>query len=376
MFSLYIHIPFCKKKCLYCDFPSITADNDVYNKYTAALIKEMQLRYKELGIINIDTVYFGGGTPSLFSPVLIEKILTAINNFFNISAHAEITLEANPGTVSLHKLEQFSAIGINRLSLGIQAVQDNLLQRLGRIHTFDEAQAAVSNAKKAGFNNISLDLMYGLPYQTIAMLQDSVNWFLQQNIQHISIYGLQVEKGTPFADMQKQGALPLPSEEITEEMYDYITAYLPQHGFERYEISNFAQKGFESRHNMAYWQDKPYLGIGCAAHSYYNKNRTYNTHNVYDYISSCDKNILPVIEEEKLDNTAWMEEFCFLALRTTNGIDKNKFMQNFNCDIYDIYGKNINKLIAQQMLTDHDEHLSLTPLGMKFGNIAFESFLL
>lgn len=376
MFSLYIHIPFCKKKCLYCDFPSITADNDVYNKYTAALIKEMQLRYKELGIINIDTVYFGGGTPSLFSPVLIEKILTAINNFFNISANAEITLEANPGTVSLHKLQQISAIGINRLSLGIQAVQENLLQRLGRIHTFDEAQAAVSNAKKAGFNNISLDLMYGLPYQTIAMLQDSVNWFLQQNIQHISIYGLQVEKGTPFADMQKQGALPLPSEETTEEMYDYITAYLPQHGFERYEISNFAQKGFESRHNMAYWQDKPYLGIGCAAHSYYNKNRTYNTHNVYDYINSCDKNILPVIEEEKLDNTAWMEEFCFLALRTTNGIDKNKFMQNFNCDIYDIYGKNISKLIAQQMLTDHDEHLSLTPLGMKFGNIAFESFLL
>ena len=376
MFSLYIHIPFCKKKCLYCDFPSITADNDVYNKYTAALIKEMQLRYKELGIINIDTVYFGGGTPSLFSPVLIEKILTAINNFFNISANAEITLEANPGTVSLHKLEQISAIGINRLSLGIQAVQDNLLQRLGRIHTFDEAQAAVSNAKKAGFNNISLDLMYGLPYQTITMLQDSVSWFLQQNIQHISIYGLQVEKGTPFADMQKQGALPLPSEEITEEMYDYITAYLPQHDFERYEISNFAQKGFESRHNMAYWQDKPYLGIGCAAHSYYNKNRTYNTHNVYDYISSCDKNILPVIEEEKLDNTAWMEEFCFLALRTTNGIDKNKFTQNFNCDIYDIYGKNINKLIAQQLLTDHDEHLSLTPLGMKFGNIAFESFLL
>ena len=376
MFSLYIHIPFCKKKCLYCDFPSITADNDVYNKYTAALIKEMQLRYKELGIINIDTVYFGGGTPSLFSPVLIEKILTAINNFFNISANAEITLEANPGTVSLHKLQQISAIGINRLSLGIQAVQENLLQRLGRIHTFDEAQAAVSNAKKAGFNNISLDLMYGLPYQTIAMLQDSVNWFLQQNIQHISIYGLQVEKGTPFADMQKQGALPLPSEETTEEMYDYITAYLPQHDFERYEISNFAQKGFESRHNMAYWQDKPYLGIGCAAHSYYNKNRTYNTHNVYDYISSCDKNILPVIEEEKLDNTAWMEEFCFLALRTTNGIDKNKFMQNFNCDIYDIYGKNISKLIAQQMLTDHDEHLSLTPLGMKFGNIAFESFLL
>ena len=218
--------------------------------------------------------------------------------------------------------------------------------------------------------------MYGLPYQTITMLQDSVSWFLQQNIQHISIYGLQVEKGTPFADMQKQGALPLPSEEITEEMYDYITAYLPQHDFERYEISNFAQKGFESRHNMAYWQDKPYLGIGCAAHSYYNKNRTYNTHNVYDYISSCDKNILPVIEEEKLDNTAWMEEFCFLALRTTNGIDKNKFMQNFNCDIYDIYGKAISKLIAQQMLTDHDEHLSLTPLGMKFGNIAFESFLL
>ncbi len=376
MFSLYIHIPFCKKKCLYCDFPSIMADDGIYTKYTAALIKEIHLRYKELGMINVDTIYFGGGTPSLFSPVLIEKILTAIKKSFHITENAEITLEANPGTVSLHGLEQFKAIGINRLSLGIQAAQDDLLQRLGRIHTFDDAQAAVSNAKKARFDNISLDLMYGLPYQSIAMLQDSVNWFIQQNIQHISIYGLQVEKGTPFADMQKRGALPLPSEELIEEMYDYITAYLPQHGFSRYEISNFAQKSFESRHNMAYWQDKPYLGIGCAAHSYYNKHRTYNTHNVYDYINSCDKNILPVIEEEKLDNTAWMEEFCFLALRTTNGIDKNKFMQNFNCDIYDIYGKTINNLIAQHMLTDHNDHLSLTPLGMKFGNIAFESFLL
>lgn len=376
MISLYIHIPFCLAKCRYCDFPSIAVKNDTYPAYVSALCKEINLRHQQASLLKADTVYFGGGTPSLLSVNSIATILTTLKTSYDLSPDAEITLEANPGTVDLPKLQALRKIGINRLSFGVQATQDFLLKLLGRIHTLADTKEAITAAKKAGFQNISLDLMYGLPQQTLAMLQESTAWALQQEPQHISIYGLQIEPGTPFAQMQKEGCLPLPDEDTVETMYDFITTTLPQHGFERYEIANFARHGFASRHNLAYWQDKAYLGFGCAAHSYYNFQRTYNTHNVYEYIRSCNNNALPVFEEEKFDNQTWMEEFCFLALRTAWGIDKKRFQENFHRSIHDVYGKNINMLLTKKLLKENDAYLFLTPAGMKLGNIVFEKFLL
>ncbi|WP_196591335.1 radical SAM family heme chaperone HemW, partial [Pectinatus frisingensis] len=369
MFSLYIHIPFCRQKCFYCDFPSIAANSTtLYNDYITAVIKEINLRRQILGPLKISTIYFGGGTPSLLPPESIGILLSAVSAKFIVSSDAEITLEANPGTVSLDSLQKLNQYGINRLSIGVQATQNNLLKFLGRIHNFKQVQTAVDDAKKAGLKNINLDLMYGLPSQSLKMLSESINWFLNQDIQHISIYGLQIEKGTRFAHMQLNNKLSLPNDELVEQMYDYITNTLPLHGFYRYEISNFAKPTFESRHNMTYWQDKPYLGIGCAAHSYYNQQRTYNTHNVYKYIKTCNDNLLPSIKEETLDRKKWMEEFCFLALRTVDGINKTKFKDTFNCNIYDIYCESINKLKSQHLLSEDKERLCLTPLGMKFGN--------
>ncbi|WP_231038681.1 radical SAM family heme chaperone HemW [Pectinatus haikarae] len=376
MISVYIHIPFCLAKCLYCDFPSTAAEKNIYHKYISALRQEIKLKHQQLGSLFVDTVYFGGGTPSLLPAEYITEILTALNSLFYICADAEITLEANPGTVNLPKLAALKQSGVNRLSFGVQSTQNILLKNLGRIHTFEDAKKAVNAAKKADFSNISLDLMYGLPHQTLVMLQESTNWILHQNIQHVSIYGLQVEDGTPFAEMQKAGTLHLPDEDAVETMYDYVTDILPHYGFHRYEIANFAKKGFESRHNTGYWQDKPYIGLGCAAHSYYNSKRTYNTHDLYEYIRSCNNGIIPVFTEEIIDSKAWMEEFCFLALRTAQGINKNSFQENFHRDIHTVYGKNITELLSQKLLAENTTHLFLTPLGMKLGNAVFEKFLL
>lgn len=376
MFSIYVHIPFCTSKCRYCDFPSQAAPKELYDDYVKALLREIILKKQQLGTFSADTIYFGGGTPSLLSAEQIAQILNALKTAFKVTDTAEITLEANPGTVNLTKLKALKNIGINRLSFGVQAAQNTLLKELGRIHTVEDAKKAIDNAQTARFDNISLDLMYGLPHQTLAMLKESVDWLINRNPRHISIYGLQIEKGTPFFAMQQEGNLPLPNDETIEKMYDYITEELPKCGFKRYEIANFAQKNYESRHNLGYWQDKPYVGFGCAAHSYYNFKRTYNEHNINLYIKACNKNLLPIFEEEKFNTQTWMEEFCFLALRTAKGIDKNKFKTNFHRDIHAVYDKVIEQLLAQKLLSENDNYIFLTPLGMKFGNQVFEKFLL
>ena len=376
MYSLYLHIPFCKQKCRYCDFPSIAADSSLYEKYGQAVLQEIVKRHEELGPIDIDTIYFGGGTPSLMPIKIISAIVESIYTNFTINSNCEITLEANPGTVDISYLLGLKKIGFNRLSFGIQAVQDNLLKTLGRIHSHHDADTTINNAQKAGFKNISVDLMYGLPDQTMSMLEESLNWAVNKAVQHISIYGLQLEENTPFYSMHESGHLLLPDEDSVEKMYDYINAFLPLNNFERYEISNFAKKGFESRHNTAYWQDKAYIGIGCAAHSYYQQKRLYNTHNVNNYIQQATNKHFTYQQEEILDKNNWIEEFCFLALRTTQGINKNKFQQTFNCDIYSLYKEVIHNFITKNLLIDTGNFIKLTPLGMKYGNIVFEGFLL
>lgn len=377
--GIYIHIPFCKQKCFYCDFASTASLQkntiNLYQQYIDALCKEITMYKKLFPAIRIDTIYFGGGTPSILPPNLIIQALQTIKENFSVSEQVEITLEANPGTVDEEKLQYLYKNGINRLSFGVQVVQNELLKKIGRIHTIDDADNAINWAKKVGFKNISVDLMYGLPGQTIELLEQSVDWALNKKIQHISIYGLQIEENTVFGKLEEQGKLILPTEEETEMMYDYLTKVLPENNYHRYEISNFALAGYESKHNLSYWQDKFYLGIGAGAHGYYGEKRVENPFDLNLYIEKCNKNILPFINEEIVDKTAHIEEFCFLGLRMASGIDKNLFKVKFELNIDEIYGRKIIELEHKGLIINTNTCICLTDKGMKFGNQVFSEFL-
>ena len=377
--GIYIHIPFCKQKCFYCDFASTASLQkntiNLYQQYIDALCKEITMYKKLFPAIRIDTIYFGGGTPSILPPNIIIQALQTIKENFSVSEQVEITLEANPGTVDEEKLQYLYKNGINRLSFGVQVVQNELLKKIGRIHTIDDADNAINWAKKVGFKNISVDLMYGLPGQTIELLEQSVDWALNKKIQHISIYGLQIEENTVFGKLEEQGKLILPTEEEIEMMYDYLIKVLPENNYHRYEISNFALAGYESKHNLSYWQDKFYLGIGAGAHGYYGEKRVENPFDLNLYIEKCNKNILPFINEEIVDKTAHIEEFCFLGLRMASGIDKNLFKVKFELNIDEIYGRKIIELEHKGLIINTNTCISLTDKGMKFGNQVFSEFL-
>lgn len=376
-YGLYIHIPFCRQKCFYCDFPSYAGLDKLQVDYVAALKREISGRS---GILRqgdvIDTVYLGGGTPTILTGQLLCDILDTIRQKFSVAAAAEITVEANPGTVDAAKLGLLYRSGVNRVSFGVQSFQDDLLNHIGRIHTALDARQAIALAREVGFENISLDLMYGLPKQTLADLQDSLEASVQLGVEHISIYGLKVEEGTVFAKWQARDKLYLPDAAEEDAMYEHIMNELPQHGYERYEISNFAKSGLVSRHNLKYWQNRPYIGIGAAAHSYYHGKRRANADLVEEYMQLIKNEQETAHLTEELDEQALMEEFCFLALRMKLGISLALFEKTFQCNIFSVYGDIINKLAAKQLLIYDEEKIYLTDLGMKYGNQVFCEFLL
>lgn len=376
--GIYVHIPFCQRKCFYCDFPSYAGQRAVMPDYTAALCREAARQgaavRQSLGPVR--TIYIGGGTPTVLLPGELARIGEALQQAFVWPPEVEYTVEANPGTIDAEKLQVLAAMGVNRLSLGVQSFDDVLLQRIGRIHTGEAACQAVEAAQQAGFRNISLDLMYGLPGQSLQQLQDSVAQALALAVQHISIYGLQVEPGTVFARWQEQGRLVLPSDEETEAMYDFMTEELPRQGYQRYEISNFARPGFESRHNLGYWQDVPYLGLGAAAHSYLQGHRMANTADPGEYIRLVSADQSPAHEEEPQSRDIAMEEFAFLALRTAQGIDRAAFAARFGCSLDSVYREVVDRMLARGLLAEDAAGVRLTALGMKYGNLVFEAFLL
>ncbi len=265
---------------------------------------------------------------------------------------------------------------VNRLSFGVQTFDDGLLKRIGRIHTGAQAREAMELARAAGFEDVSMDLIYGLPDETQEMLLYDLETMVSLSPEHISIYGLQLEKGTAFAKMQEMGKLHLPDDDAVEKMYDTMTSFLPQHGYARYEISNFAKLGFESRHNLSYWQDVPYLGLGAAAHSYLEGQRYENVKDIPAYIEGIRSGKSVRREEEPAARAIAMEEFAFLALRTTRGIDKRRFAEKFGVSLEEIYHASIAKLKKQGLLEESENFVHLTELGMKYGNAAFEEFLL
>lgn len=386
-FGIYIHIPFCRQKCFYCDFPSFAGKERMIGPYLEALEQEMcQVRQRlwdrgeavfgSDGKLAPGTIYIGGGTPTVLETVALPDVFYLLQKHIDVEHAGEITIEANPGTVDGEKLRLLHGFGINRLSLGVQSFDDGCLKAIGRIHSGQEAAEAVAEAQDAGFANISVDLMYGLPGQDMNMLRESVETALSLGVQHISIYGLQLEEGTVFDKLHQQGKLVLPSDELTEEMYDYITAFLPERGYYRYEISNFALPGYESRHNLSYWQDVPYLGFGSGAHSYWGECRYQNPARIEVYMEEVFQGRAMCHVEEKVTEKAHIEEFCFLALRTAAGISVRRFAAVFGRDVHELYGEQIRRLVEKGLLLEDRERLCLSPLGMKYGNQVFGEFLL
>ena len=376
--GIYVHIPYCIQKCGYCDFVSapICGAAEEMASYAAALRAEILREAPPLRARWGDaaTVYIGGGTPTALPAALLTGIIKVLTSAAGMPA--ECTVEANPGTVDETYLAQLKAAGINRISLGVQSFDDALLRGIGRIHTAAEAERAFHAARRAGFTNISLDLMYGLPQQTLEDLKRSVVAAIALSPEHISVYGLTVEEGTPFAAAAEKGCLPLPQAEDEEAMYEHIVHTLPACGYRRYEISNFARPGFESRHNLSYWKNVPYLGVGAAAHSYLDGMRWANESDTAAYIRALSAGA-PVRTPEDAARTAAnaMEEYAFLALRTAEGIDEQDFFRTFGVPVDAPYGTVIADLIAQGFLLRLDGRIHLTERGMKFGNEIFYSFL-
>lgn len=385
-FGLYIHIPFCRQKCFYCDFPSFAGREKKIDRYLQALEQEFALLrqrlYQKDNARDTErkfaprTIYIGGGTPTALNAHQLAKLLEIVQKYVAMAKAEEFTVEMNPGTVDREKLLLLQQAGVNRLSVGVQSFDDNCLQKIGRIHTAQDAANTIELAHNLGFDNISLDLIYGLPQQNMEILIQSVERALTLPVQHISIYGLQLEEGTAFHRMEALGKLQLPADELVEAMHDYIVKKLPEAGYQRYEISNYALPGYESKHNLSYWQDVDYLGLGSGAHSYWQGTRYENPRSIDDYISALEAGRLPADVEEQVDRQAHMEEYCFLGLRTAAGIDKNLFQQKFGVDLFTVYGRTIEKLVSQDLLQHTAKGIALTPLGMKYGNQVFADFLL
>ncbi|MDR3348890.1 MAG: radical SAM family heme chaperone HemW [Acidaminococcales bacterium] len=364
--GIYIHIPFCRQKCHYCDFPSYAGLSGLYGAYVDAVCAEIS---SDAVAFSPDaTIFFGGGTPTVLAAEEIGRLAAALKAKGLWEGARERTIEANPGTINKPLLLKLRGMGFNRLSIGVQSFSDRLLKAIGRTHSAADALDAVKGAKEAGWENVGLDLMYGLPGQTMKDLRESVALAAELGLQHISVYGLAVGEGAALAKMLSCGETSLPDEETDAAMYEWVTGYLPRRGYRRYEIANYARPGHECRHNILYWQYRPYRGFGAAATSFDGKMRTTNPLSVPEYINS------GAPESEEIGAADAMAEFAFMGLRQADGIDPADFRRLFGRDIYEVYGAAIAKNARKGLLTA-GERIALTETGMQFGNRVFLTFL-
>jgi oxygen-independent coproporphyrinogen-3 oxidase len=369
--GLYIHIPFCEKKCVYCDFYSVESSSMMEN-FLESLSHEINL-YAELGGDGVvfDTVYFGGGTPSLLSPAALAQILDDLHRRFQIAKAAEITLEANPGTVDSEKLREFRQIGVNRLSIGVQSFHDHELKFLGRIHSAEEAKQCIRSAREAWYDNVSLDLIYALPGQHLRVWEDSLSTAMSFSPQHISAYSLIVEDGTPLARMVAKGDVDPMSEEVEAEMYLLTMEYLAAHGFEHYEVSNYARQGFHSRHNSLYWNHDSYLGFGPSAHSFWSgkpfprPTRWWNVRSIGRYCRMLAREERPMQGEESLTQQDLLTEEIFLGLRSGR-IDNHRLKAEYGTSLLERYAQKLERFVAERLLTVDRGVVCLTPKGFLF----------
>lgn len=373
--SLYIHIPFCAQKCLYCDFPSFARKDHLRKAYIEALNKEIISLREKHNNLEINTIFIGGGTPSVLEVNELECLLKEVAKL-NMAKEVEYSMECNPGNLTEEKLEVMKKYGINRISMGLQAKQDNLLKGLGRIHNYKTFKENFLLAKKVGFNNINVDLMFGLPNQSLNEWEETLREIISLEPTHISAYSLIIEEGTAFYNLYENDKLKLPTEEEERKMYHLAKRILEGNGFNQYEISNYAKEGKECRHNLAYWNMDNWIGVGSAAASYINGKRIKNISSVEEYINSIkDKGeaVEEIINNSKNDN---MEEFMFMGLRKINGIDENEFKNRFSMNINDVYGEILNKYIGEGLLIRESGRIFLSEKGIEISNVIMADFLL
>lgn len=399
--ELYIHIPFCMKKCAYCDFLSGPAPRETIDRYVTALVAEIRQYQKLAENYRVTTIFFGGGTPSILSGGQMKEIFDALRDVFEIQADAEITMEANPGTVTKENLQAYRACGINRISFGLQSVDDKELKLLGRVHTMRQFEESYDLARKAGFQSINIDLISAIPGQTVESWEHTLDTVIRMNPEHISAYSLIIEEGTPFYEIYGENAKEeqdsrcekcladdgkqmdigknfpkLPDEEAERRMYELTAEKLEAAGYLQYEVSNYAKPGYACRHNKGYWQRVEYLGIGTGAASLIENER-------YQHISDTDLYIrangkLNQIEEEKetLDWNAQVEETMFLGLRMKEGVNKQKFRERYHREIQEVYGEVLEKLKEEGLLREEEKRICLTKRGNDLSNYVLAQFLL
>ncbi len=379
--QLYLHLPFCQRKCNYCDFLSAPADESTKSNYILALQQEIRQKSAAYEAYSVPSIFIGGGTPSVYEGAVIARLLDVVADAFFLERDAEITIECNPGTLNQKKAAHYRQAGINRISLGLQSTQDCALRLLGRIHTFADFLRSYDAARKAGFDNLNVDLMSGLPGQQLIDWQDTLKKTVALRPEHISAYSLMIEEGTPFyeryaSDEQRRAAgeepLFLPSEDIEQQMYRYTGAYLAAHGYHRYEISNYAKPGYACFHNVGYWKRRNYLGLGLGSASLIENERFHNTAILTDYL----KGRFEKEDSQKLSSKEQMEEFLFLGLRMTDGISIKEFYDQFRFPIDAFYAPVITALCRQGLLSREAGRLSLTEAGISLSNYVLAQFLL
>ncbi|CEP68239.1 Coproporphyrinogen III oxidase,oxygen-independent, HemN [Moorella glycerini] len=374
--SIYIHIPFCVRKCHYCDFVSYPGQSpEEMAAYCRDLEREMALVSQKWQPGPAATFYIGGGTPTLLPARDLEQVLEAAARCFGREPGAEVSIEANPGTVDGAKLRDLRAAGVNRLSLGAQAFDDDLLGAMGRIHRRRDIYQACELARRAGFSNINLDLIFGLPGQTLDGWRATLKEAVALQPEHIAAYSLQVEEGTPWGNLAAAGELPLPGEELELAMYQEARVILTAAGYRQYEISNFARPGYQCRHNLTYWLNQPYLGLGVAAASSWQGQRWQNYSDLHQYRHTLSRGQLPRAEIETLTPRQQMAETMFMGLRLLAGVDLQAFRQRFEIDAREIYARELDRLYQAGLVEEKNGHLRLTEKGLPLANEVFVQFV-
>lgn len=373
--AVYLHIPFCAHKCHYCDFNTYVLQGQPVDEYLAALEREMELTVRDFPPERVETIFVGGGTPTVLTPEQMARFLDAVRRWFPFDPDAvEFTMEANPGTTEADKLAVMKAGGVNRLSYGVQSFDNGLLRRIGRIHDTDEVYRSLELARAAGFANISIDLMFGLPDQTLETLERSVREALRLDLPHYSVYALKVEEHTLFHSLYLKNELPLPDEDDEAAMYELIMDRMKTAGYRQYEISNFARPGYESRHNTVYWRNESYYGLGAGAHGYARGLRHVNVRGVAEYIRAV-RNGLPRKETHAVSPQEAREDFMMVGLRLLEGVKREDYRRQFGSEMDEEFGSVLRTLVGKGLLLESEAGYRLSPAGVMLGNEVFGAFI-
>lgn len=373
--SAYVHIPFCEHICYYCDFNKVFLEGQPVDEYIEALLKEARLSLIQNPVNKMETLYVGGGTPTSLNAEQLDRLLSGLREILPYN-NGEFTVEANPGDLSADKLDVMKNYGVNRLSMGVQTFDDRLLKKIGRKHTAQDVYDTIRLLEEKNFSNVTIDLIYALPSQSLESFRDTVERALALDLPHYALYSLILENQTMFMNWVRRGKMHLPEQELEAQMYAETIEAMEKAGRKQYEISNFAKTGFESQHNLVYWNNQNYFGLGAGASGYLGDRRYKNRGPIQHYLKSLNDDQLPMLEEEYLTQKEQIEEEMFLGLRKILGVEKSVFEARFGQSIMEIYGDAVEKLIRQKLLVETDSRVFLTKAGLFRGNDVFEKFLL